>query len=358
MSRRSRKVLAGAALAGAVGALAWRTASRMREVDLRGKVILITGGSRGLGFLMAREFVDAGSRVAICARDEQELETARHELEDRGADVLALRCNIADRTQVEALVHQVVTRFGEIDVLVNNAGIIQVGPLATMHLEDFEQAMDTNFWGAVYATLAVLPAMRARRSGRIVNITSIGSKVAVPHLIPYDCAKFALRGFSEGLRAELKKDGITVVTIVPGLMRTGSPVNALFKGQHAKEYTWFSLGDALPITAMSAQRAARRIVTATRRGEAEVTLSWQARLLGLVHDLFPGATADFLGVVDRFLPRADGDTGAPVRGMRLSSALSPSPLTMLMNRAARSFNQFGGEVEPAPEHARKIGLTG
>jgi NAD(P)-dependent dehydrogenase (short-subunit alcohol dehydrogenase family) len=321
-------------------------------------VVLITGGSRGLGLLLAEEFARQGCRIAICARDAQELDVARQKLEVRGAEVFAQLCDVADREQVERLVRDVTAHFGRIDTLVNNAGTIQVGPLEVQTLEDFEQAMATIFWGSVYTTLAVLPAMRERRRGRIVNITSIGAKVAIPHLLPYDCAKFALRAFSEGVHAEVARDGIVVSTIVPGLMRTGSPVNAFFKGQHAKEFTWFSLGDATPLSAMSGERAARRIVRAARRGEAEVTLSWQARLLGLAHDLFPGTTVQILGLVNRALPGPGRGDGQTVRGMKLATAWSPSPLTALMNRAARKNNQYGGSAEPASRHARQVGLRG
>jgi len=338
---RAARVL-GLAVAGVLAHRAWRAVARPRSA-LTGEVALITGGSRGLGLLIARELAREGCSIAICARDEQELARARDDLAARGAHVAAFRCDVTEREQVEALVRQVTDRFGRIDILVNNAGIIQVGPLESMTVRDFEQAMAVNFWGTVYTTLAVLPQMRRRRAGRIANITSIGGVVAVPHLLPYDASKFAARGFSEGLRSELAGTGITVTTIVPGLMRTGSPVNALFKGRAAREYTWFSLGDATPLTAMSATRAARRIVDAIARGEAEVTLSWQARLLGLIHDLFPGATTKLLGQVSRLLPSAEGGTDRNVRGMHLSTALAPSPLTVLMTRAARRNNQLGGE---------------
>src|SRR5262249_29078614 len=143
---------------------------------------------------------------------------------------------------------------------VNNAGIIQVGPMETMTLADYQEAMRVHYWGPLYTALAVLPQMKQRRAGRIVNITSIGGKVAVPHLLPYVGSKFALVGLSEGLRAELMKDGILVTTVVPGLMRTGSPRNAFFKGQNEAEYAWFKIGDSIPVLTTSAERAARRIV--------------------------------------------------------------------------------------------------
>lgn len=341
---------------GAVAFLGWRAVRRMRAVDLRGQVVAITGGSRGLGFLLAQEFARQGCRVAICARDDEELRRAGERLAAMGAQVLASTCDVSRREEVERWVGEVERAYGRLDVLVNNASVIQVGPLESMTLEDFEEALAVNFWGGVYATLAVLPGMRERRAGRIVNVTSIGGKVAVPHLLPYDCAKFALVGFSEGLRSELAKEGITVTTVVPGLMRTGSPVNALFKGDQTKEFAWFSLGDATPVTAMDARRAARRIVEATRLGEAEVTLTWQAKLLRLGHDLFPGATADLLGLVNRLLPDGGPESGT-ARGMELASPVSPSPLTAMMNRAARENNEFGGRALPSEEHADRIGLS-
>jgi NAD(P)-dependent dehydrogenase (short-subunit alcohol dehydrogenase family) len=340
---------------GALSYLGFQALRSLREENLAGRVVLITGGSRGLGLLMAREFAAQGCRLAICARDTEELESAVADLRAHGADALAIPCDVADRTQVADMVEWVTTRFGRIDILVNNASIIQVGPLSTMTVEDFEEAMAVNFWGSVYTTLEVLPQMRRRREGRIVNITSIGGKVAVPHLLPYDCAKFATVGFSEGLRSELARDGVSVTTVIPGLMRTGSPVNAFFKGAADKEFTWFSIGDATPVTAMSAQRAARRIVEAARRREAEVTLTWQAKLLRLAHDLFPGTITDVLGLVNRALPAADGPT-PNTRGMELSTAASPSIITTQMNRAAREYNQFGGKPQPSPDHARRIGL--
>jgi short-subunit dehydrogenase len=344
--RKDRDIARVAATALGLGLVGREVARRLGEADLRGQVALITGGSRGLGLLLARELGREGCRLAICARDESELARARDDLERRGAEVLTVTCDLADRVQAEHLVEEATRHFGQVDVLVNNAGIIQVGPLQTMTLEDFEEALGVMFWGAVYPTLAVLPQMRQRRSGRIVNITSIGGKVSVPHLVPYNCAKFAAVAFSEGLRAELGRDGIVVTTIVPGLMRTGSHLNAYAKGEQEAEYGRFALAATLPLVSMDAERAARQIVQATKRGEPERILSIPANLMARFHGLFPGATAQLFDLVNRLaLPPPDGSGAAKARGMEIQERIG-SPLldrlTTLGRSAARRFNQHPG----------------
>jgi NAD(P)-dependent dehydrogenase (short-subunit alcohol dehydrogenase family) len=330
---------------GGLGALlALRAARRRhRRLDLRGAVVLITGGSRGLGLALAREFGRQGSRVAICGRDRESLERARADLEARGIEALALPCDVTDRGQVEHLVDAVGARFGRLDVLVNNAGIVQIGPFDTMTLEDFEAAMAANFWGAVYATLAAVPLMRRGDRGRIVNITSIGGKLSVPHLLPYSAAKFAFVGFSEGLRAELKRDGILVSTLCPGLMRTGSPRHAEFKGRHDAEYAWFSISDSLPGLSMDAANAARRIVAACRAGAAELTLSLAAKIAAKAHGLAPASTAELLAVANALLPKAGGIGTRSARGWQSDSRRVPGWIRAREAEAARQHNQTPGQ---------------
>ena len=308
-------------VAGATALIGWRVFRRSRAANFHDKVALVTGGSRGLGLYLAQELGRQGCKVAICARDQRELEAARQDLSERGIEVVAVRCDVQEPAEVHALVHHVTARFGRIDIVVNNAGLIQVGPLENMTVLDFERAMTSNFFGGVNVTLAVLPQMRERKDGRIVNITSIGGKVAMPHLLPYDCAKFAALGFSEGLRAELAGAGITVTTVVPGLLRTGSAQHAFFKGEREQELAWFSTLDNFPLSAMSVRRAARQIVQAVRQGEAEVTLSWPAKVLRTFHALFPGLTTDLLAQVNRVLPKSTGDGRLPLRG----TTLTPHP---------------------------------
>lgn len=328
------------AAAGAGAALAVRELiRRSREYDMRGRVVLITGGSRGLGLVLARELAREGARLAICARDAEELARARDDLQRRGAEVLALPCDVSNQPEVEELVRQVSDHYGRIDVLINNAGVIEVGPMEEMTTQDYDHAMKTHFWGPLYSVHAVLPQMKERGEGRIVNISSIGGKISVPHLLPYCASKFALVGLSEGLRAELAEDGIVVTTVCPGLMRTGSPRNAVFKGQHKAEYAWFAISDSLPVTSMKAERAARQIISACKRGDAEVVLSIQAKLAVLFHGVFPGLTSDLMGVVNRLLPGPGGIGKARALGEESQSALAPSWLTALTEQAARNNNE-------------------
>jgi short-subunit dehydrogenase len=302
-------------------------------------VVLITGGSRGLGLALAREFAQHGAQLVICARQQESLEAARRELESMGCQVLAMTCDITQRQQVQDLIDQVLARLGHIDILVNNAGVITVGPQQTMTLADYEEAINIMYWGMVYPTLAVLPSMQARKSGHIINITSIGGKVSIPHLLPYCSAKFAALGFSEGLHTEVSKDGLKVVTVVPGLMRTGSYVNAFFKGQQQTEYTLFGLLATLPFTSIQASRAAHQIVQATRRGETEIVLSIQAQLLARFHGLLPGLTTDILTLIDRLLPNGNAAETSRSKGRASRNWLS-RVLTSLGERAAHEYHQY------------------
>src|SRR5690348_787008 len=174
-----RALFLAAALAGpALGLTVLRAG---RRVNLSGQVVLITGGSRGLGLALAREFASRGCHLILCARNGDELERAKTDLSAFPARVVTVRCDVTSPGQVGKCVEEAISRFGRIDILVNNAGAITVGPVQTMTLEDFAEAMDVMFWGTVHATFACLPHFRARGCGRIVNITSIGGLVSIPH---------------------------------------------------------------------------------------------------------------------------------------------------------------------------------
>ncbi len=323
--------------AGVGAALGLRKVLKRNRYSYSGRTVLITGGSRGLGLVMARMLLKEGARVAICGREQSTLDRAREELERSGGGVLAIPCDVTDQVQVEAMVAAIHERWGAVDVLINNAGIIQVGPLESMTLEDFREAVDIHLWAPLFTTLAVLPEMKRRGEGRIVNISSVGGKVSIPHLVPYAASKFALVGLSDGMRAELRQDGILVTTVCPGLLRTGSPRNAYFKGNHEAEYAWFSVGDSLPLMSMSAENAARRILEASRRGDAEALVGMPAKVAAVSRALAPNLTASVAAWVNRFLPQ--DATPERYTGQQSETPLSQSWLTELSRRAAERNNE-------------------
>ncbi len=329
-----QKFLLGVA-AGAFGMLAGRGLVRgARRIDFTGRVVVITGGSRGLGLVIARQLATEGARLCLLARNEEELARAAEQFPP-DSQVMTLRCDVRRRADVRAAVDAILDRWTVIDVLINNAGVIQVGPLEHMTTDDFENAMATHFWGPLHLMFEIVPSMRRRGFGRIVNISSIGGRVAVPHLAPYCASKFALAGLSDGVRTELDQYGIRVTTVAPGLMRTGSPVNASLKGQHEAEYAWFAISDSLPGLSASAEAAASRIIDACRHGDPELTITIPARLAIIANYVAPAAIARALMVANRFLPGpagANGDFGR--RGSASTSKWAPSAATVLTDKAA------------------------
>ena len=308
--------------------------------SLRGKVAVITGGSRGLGLALAREFARHGTKLALLARDRDELDRAAANLRDWGAEVKTWPCDVREDQEVLKALSGIEQAYGGIDVLVNNAGVMLVAPLKAMTKEDFEEAMEVHFWGPYRMTMAALPLLMRNTESRIVNISSIGGRVAVPHMAPYCASKFALTGFSDAIRTELAAQGVRVTTVSPGLMRTGSHINAEFKGDHAKEFAWFSLSAAMPFLSIDATRAARQIVDAARRGRRELTITLQARSLTVAQAMFPNLLARVLQLANSLLPRASADTGSARRkGHESQSAVSPSPLTFLADQASPRFNE-------------------
>jgi len=330
-------------LAGALLVIAWLVIRVIRTArySLRDKVVLITGGSRGLGLVLARHICAQGGSVALIARDPEELARAKADLAPRGGMVLTIQCDLLDPAQIGAAVRQAIDRFGNIDILINNAGIIEVGPLENMTREDFERAMRLHFWAPFELIAQVVPEMRIWGGGRIVNISSIGGKVAVPHLASYSASKFALTGFSDAIRAELARDNIHVTTVAPGMMRTGSHVNAKFKGKHDMEFAWFAASAGAPLISMNADRAARKILAACRRAQPSLTLTFAARGAILGNALFPNLTGYVMRLVNRFLPKPSGADGNQLRGGSEVRRLIPDWLTRSADRATIRNNEGG-----------------
>src|SRR5438477_4578963 len=283
-----------------------------------GRIVLITGGSRGLGLALAREACALGARVALLARDPNELARARDDLRRNGGDALPVECDLLEPAEIEQAVTRIVDHFGGLDVVINNAGIVEVGPLAHMKRADFEKAMMLHFWAPYHVTGEAIPHFRRRGGGRIVNISSIGGKIAVPHMAPYTSSKFALVGFSDAIRAELARENIYVTTVTPGMMRTGSHSFAKFKGDYAAEYKRFTAASRLPFASISAERAARKILVACASGRPALVMPLAARLMTIANALFPNLFGRMMKVANGFLPLPTGPGGdEPRRGSEI-----------------------------------------
>jgi short-subunit dehydrogenase len=321
----------------AIGLLIVRTvARRLNDYNLKNKIVLITGGSRGLGLILARLLNKERARLVVCARDKAELEEVSGEFSQHGSQIFTIPCDITDKKQVDAMLDQVRQKMGRIDVVINNASIIQVAPEQNMTEEDYRKALDVHFWGPLHINSRVLPGMIKRKSGRIVNIISIGGKLSFPHLLPYNVSKFALSGYSEGLAAQMARYNIKITSVYPGLMRTGSHRNILVKGQKEKEYKWFAALANMPGVSMNAEKAARRIITGLKRGNKVLILSAMAKLGNVSHALFPGLVLNVFSLINRFLPAYPGNGGSVKKG---SETTNDIPFRRRATKVGFKFNQ-------------------
>lgn len=264
-----------------------------------GAVVLVTGGSRGLGLAIASRFAERPVRLVLASRNMDELLAAQTELLKRHPHLhpgsfYLVAADLSKPEECQRLVAEAISAFGSIDVLVNNAGKIEVGPIEALTAEHFEQTMRVNFFAALHTSWAALPFLLRQdalqgwgRRAAIVNISSVGGKFAVPHLLSYSAAKFALTGFSEGLHAELRSKGVRVTTVCPGLMRTGGEDHAYFVGNAEAEQRWFDLCAKTPGVATTPEHAANRIFDAVAQGRAEITITPQAWLGARFAGVFP-----------------------------------------------------------------------
>ena len=328
-----------------------------KTFDYRDKVVLITGGSRGLGMALAAGFLQEGAKVGLLARDADELLLAQELLITRiesahSSDFYLAACDVTDKLALTTAIGQVKDHFGRLDVLVNNAGTIAVGPFETMERADYDALLNLQVHAVVDAVQAALPAFLRVGEGRVVNICSIGGQLPVPHMATYCAGKFALAGLSETMAAELAPHNIKVTTVYPGLMRTGSPIQAIFKGDTEKEYAWFQSGDVLPGVSVSADEAARHIIEGTRNGDAQVVFPLVTKLGILGHSLLPETFALIMRTAAAFFPKGQGrvrKTGAQSQQW-LDRRVWYKPLKGVQERAELRFNQQGKTIgEALPE---------
>jgi short-subunit dehydrogenase len=322
------------------------------ETSLRGKVAVVCGASRGLGRAIARELARRGASVAICARSAEDLQDAQAELSTFGVPVMTQVCDLRSEDEALVFLTAAAERLGPIDILVTNAATLTVAPIETTTASDFHEAMSSIFATALHPALAVLPAMQARGEGTIAFITSVGGKIGVPHLAPYCAAKFAEVGLADALRAEVAKDGVRILTVIPGLMRTGSHLRASFRGAPEKELAWFGAGAIAPLLSIDADSAARRIVRSIVRGDTQLVYTPAARLVARTRDLAPSLWSTLAALAARILPRAPAPDYVSSEEGRTVVETSSSPLIELARgrslEAAARHGQLGREAATRP----------
>jgi len=313
---------------------------------LAGKKVLVVGGSRGLGFAAARRFLREGADVAICARSEAELTRAVGALRDvaetmrdtagEAPKVLSLCADVTETQAASAMIEKVIAEFGRVDVLVNCAVEVTIGPLEALTAEDFEQAFRGIFFAVYRPTMAVLPHMKARGFGRIVNVSSVAGKAPVPHSGTYVAGKFAATGFSAICAAELRKYGICVSTIFPPPLRNGAWLNGSYKGLAEEELTWFARSLHSPLTSADPERAARAIVEAARFGDVERMVTPSSFLQARLHALCPSLSIALAAFLDARLPNTPpGAAALPAFSGEELVTHSGMPALGRVSRAAR-----------------------
>jgi len=309
---------------------------KRRRIELRGRVVVITGASSGLGRLIARHAASVGAKLVLAARSVGELTEAAAELRAAGAeDVLVAPTDVTKPEEVERLIAQTIAKYGQIDVLINNAGTVLVGPLDAMAAGDFDRVLAVNFWGGVHATLAALPHMRAAGFGRIANVVSVGGRAVVPHMAPYTASKYAFTGFTKAIRPELARHNILVTGVYPGPIRTGAHAHAWFKGDTAAEYAWFAAAETIPGLSTSADACAQAVLEGVCNGDPEVNVGPSTHLSIVMEGLFPDWAAELNTLVDQGMPAPKNLDAPAVQGQSLAGKV-PSLLNKLIPEGARA----------------------
>jgi len=189
-------------------------------MDFKNKVVLITGASSGIGKQTAIEFAKLGSNIILVARRKNKLEQVENELKKFNVNTLVCTCDVSKKDQVEKMSKIVLEKFNSIDILVNNAGFAIYGSVYDLSINDIESQMETNYFGMIYCVKNFLPLMLEKKSGHIVNVASVAASFGLPGIASYCASKFAMLGFSEGLKHELSGTGVGITVVSPIMVKT------------------------------------------------------------------------------------------------------------------------------------------
>jgi short-subunit dehydrogenase len=268
--------------------------------SLAGKVVVVTGAASGIGRALAFELAAGGAKLALADVDSPRLDEVATALRARGAECIVRIVDVASEMDIVALASAVKEAYGGADVVINNAGVSLVAPVASLELRDAHWLMGINFWGVVHGCRTFLPQLRAKPEAVIVNVSSIFAMVSVPTQSMYNAAKAAVRGFSDALREELRGTGVTVLCVLPGGIRTRIVEQARIVDLAGLAASHESLSKSFAADARtSPEDAAKAIVGAIRDGRERLLIGPDARVLDWLWRMFPARTSRWLVSVRR-----------------------------------------------------------
>jgi short-subunit dehydrogenase len=248
---------------------------------MKNKVIIITGASSGIGKACAIDLAKKGGKVVIAARNLEKLKLTAKEIETIGAEVLAVKCDVAIEAECENLINQTIAKFGKVDVLINNAGISMRAIFNNTDLSVIKKVMDINFWGTVYCTKYALPHL-LKVKGSVVGVSSIAGYVGLPARTGYSASKYAMQGFLDALRTENLKTGLHVLVACPGFTASNIRNTALTNDGSTQGET-----PRNEEKMMSAEEVAQYIVTGIEKRKRTLVLTGQGKLVVFLNKFFP-----------------------------------------------------------------------
>ena len=246
-------------------------------MNFENKVVVITGASSGIGEAAAEQFAKRGANLVLVARRKEKLEQVEKHLNKYSTKILICVCDVSDKEQVKQMSQKVIETFSKIDILVNNAGFVIYGNVKELSIEDIESQMKTNYFGTIYCTKSFLPHFLEQNYGHIVNVASVGASFGVPGIASYCATKYAMLGFSEGLKHELHNTGVGITVVSPIQVRTN-----LFNHPSFKNFTLKATGISL-----SSETVANAIIKASDSSRLEITVPSFVRIGIWVKQTFP-----------------------------------------------------------------------
>ena len=253
-------------------------------MNFKDKVVLITGASSGIGRAVAIKFAKRGATIILVSRNNEKLEQVNEELKKFNTSTLVCECDISDKSQVEKISKIILERYDSVDILVNNAGFAIYGSVSELTIEEIESQMATNYLGMVYCTKNFLPSMINKKSGHIVNVASVAGSFGLPGIASYCATKFAMLGFSEGLKHELKGTGVGITVVSPIMVRTNFFDHSSFE----------SMPKYSP-TSLSAETVANAILKASNSPRLEIIVPSIVRVAVWLKSTFPYLINPILG---------------------------------------------------------------